>query len=132
MCTVGLKEKCDRALANGAAHAINYRQGDFAQQVRDITEGRGVDAVMDSVGKDTFEGSLNSLRPLGTLISFGQASGQVPPVDLGMLSAKGSLSIARPSLFTHIAKHEDCQQIARELFAKATSGAVKVTRAAAR
>ncbi|MDE3028912.1 MAG: quinone oxidoreductase [Paracoccaceae bacterium] len=124
--TAGSVEKCAMALAHGASHAINYRTEDFAARVREITGGRGVDVVMDSVGKDTFEGSLNSLRPLGTLISFGNASGKVPPFDLGVLSAKGSLMIARPTLFTHIAKHEDCQQIARDLFAKVTSGAVKI------
>ncbi len=124
--TAGSDAKCAMALAHGATHAINYRTEDFAARVREITGGRGVDVVMDSVGKDTFEGSLNSLRPLGTLISFGNASGKVPPFDLGVLSAKGSLMIARPTLFTHIAKHEDCQQIARDLFAKVTSGAVKI------
>ncbi len=124
--TAGSDEKCALALAHGATHAINYRREDFAPRVREITGGRGVDVVMDSVGKDTFDGSLNSLRPLGTLISFGQSSGKVAPVDLGVLSAKGSLMIARPTLFTHIAQHEACQQIARDLFAKVTSGAVKI------
>ena len=124
--TAGSDEKCALALEHGATHAINYRREDFAPRVREITGGRGVDVVMDSVGKDTFEGSLNSLRPLGTLISFGQSSGKVAPVDLGVLSAKGSLMIARPTLFTHIAQHEACQQIARDLFEKVTSGAVKI------
>ena len=80
--TAGSDEKCRMTLDHGAAHAINYRSEDFAARVREITEGRGVDVVMDSVGKDTFEGSLNSLRPLGMMISFGNASGPVPPVDL--------------------------------------------------
>ncbi|MDE3080794.1 MAG: quinone oxidoreductase [Paracoccaceae bacterium] len=124
--TAGSDEKCALALDYGATHAINYRREDFAQRVREITGGRGVDVVMDSVGKDTFEGSLNSLRPLGMMISFGQSSGKIPPVDLGLLGAKGSLAITRPSLFTHIARHEDCQQIARDLFDKVTSGAVKI------
>lgn len=124
--TAGSDEKCALALEHGATLAINYRREDFAPRVREITGGRGVDVVMDSVGKDTFEGSLNSLRPLGTLISFGQSSGKVAPVDLGVLSAKGSLMIARPTLFTHIAQHEACQQIARDLFEKVTSGAVKI------
>ena len=124
--TAGSDEKCALALEHGATHAINYRREDFAPRVREITGGRGVDVVMDSVGKDTFDGSLNSLRPLGTLISFGQSSGKVAPVDLGVLSAKGSLMIARPTLFTHIAQHEACQQIARDLFEKVTSGAVKI------
>ncbi|MBI1219720.1 MAG: NADPH:quinone reductase [Rhodobacteraceae bacterium] len=124
--TAGTDAKCALALDYGANHAINYRQEDFAKRVREITDNRGVDVVMDSVGKDTFEGSLISLRPFGTLISFGGSSGKVPPFDLGVLSAKGSLMIARPTLFTHIARHEDCQQIARDLFAKVTSGAVKI------
>lgn len=124
--TAGSDEKCALAKAHGAAHTINYRSEDFAARVREITGGRGVDVVMDSVGKDTFEGSLNSLRPLGMMISFGNASGPVPPVDLGMLAAKGSLKITRPTLFTHIADHATCQQMARELFGKVLSGAVKI------
>ncbi|MGB8622695.1 MAG: quinone oxidoreductase [Paracoccaceae bacterium] len=124
--TAGSDEKCALALENGAAHAINYRTEDFAARVREITEGHGVDVVMDSVGKDTFEGSIDSLRPLGMMISFGNASGVAPPVDLGMLAAKGSLKITRPTLFTHIAKHDDCQAMAAELFAKVTAGDVKI------
>jgi len=85
-----------------------------------------VDAVMDSVGASTFEGSLDCLRPLGMMISFGNASGPVPPVNLGVLAAKGSLQITRPTLFTHIARHEDCQAMARQLFDKVESGAVKI------
>jgi len=124
--TAGTDEKCRLALDHGAAHAINYRSGDFAARVREITEGRGVDVVMDAVGKDTFEGSLNSLRPLGMMISFGNASGPVPPVDLLALSSRGSLKITRPTLFTHIADHATCQEMAARLFAKVTSGAVKI------
>ncbi|PQV55113.1 NADPH2:quinone reductase [Defluviimonas denitrificans] len=124
--TAGTDEKCQMALEHGAAHAINYRNGDFAARVREITEGRGVDVVMDAVGKDTFEGSLNSLRPLGMMISFGNASGPVPPVDLLALSSRGSLKITRPTLFTHIADHATCQEMAARLFAKVTSGAVKI------
>ena len=124
--TAGSDEKCALAKAHGAAHTINYRSEDFAKRVREITGGRGVDVVMDSVGRDTFEGSLDSLRPLGMMISFGNASGPVPPVDLGQLAAKGSLKITRPTLFTHIADHATCQQMARELFEKVLSGAVKI------
>lgn len=124
--TAGSDEKCALAKAHGAAHTINYRTEDFAARVREITGGRGVDVVMDSVGKDTFEGSLNSLRPLGMMISFGNASGPVPPVDLGQLAAKGSLKITRPTLFSHIADHATCQQMARDLFDKVLSGAVKI------
>jgi len=124
--TAGSDEKCALAKAHGAAHTINYRTEDFAARVREITGGRGVDVVMDSVGKDTFEGSLNSLRPLGMMISFGNASGPVPPVDLGLLAAKGSLKITRPTLFTHIADHATCQQMARELFDKVKGGEVAI------
>lgn len=124
--TAGSDEKCQMALDHGAGHAINYRTGDFAKRVREITDGRGVDVVMDSVGKDTFEGSLNSLRPLGMMISFGNASGPVPPVDLLALASRGSLKITRPTLFTHIADHATCQEMAGRLFAKVASGAVKI------
>jgi NADPH2:quinone reductase len=124
--TAGSDAKCALALAHGATHAINYTTGDFAAQVRAITGGRGVDVVMDSVGAATFDGSLDSLRPLGTMISFGNASGNVPPVSLGVLAAKGSLMLTRPTLFTHIARHEDCQAMARHLFDKVTSGAVVI------
>jgi NADPH2:quinone reductase len=124
--TAGSDEKCRMALDHGAAHAINYRTEDVAKRVREITGGRGVDVVMDSVGTDTFEGSLNSLKPLGMMISFGSASGPVPPVDLLTLAAKGSLKITRPTIFTHIADHATCQDMARRLFAKVTSGAVKI------
>jgi len=124
--TAGSDEKCQRALDHGATHAINYNTQDFAARVREITEGRGVDAVMDSVGASTFEGSLNCLRPLGMMISFGNASGPVPPVNLALLAAKGSLQITRPTLFTHIAGHETCQAMARHLFDKVLSGDVSI------
>jgi len=122
--TAGSDAKCQLARDNGAEAVINYRTEDFAARVRELTDGRGVDVVMDSVGKDTFEGSLDCLRPLGMMISFGNASGPVPPINLATLAAKGSLKITRPTLFTHIADHETCQQMARELFDKVTSGAV--------
>ncbi|OYX42200.1 MAG: quinone oxidoreductase [Rhodobacterales bacterium 32-67-9] len=124
--TAGTDEKCQMALDHGAAHAINYRREDFAARVREITEGRGVHVVMDSVGRDTFEGSLNSLRPFGMMISFGSASGPVPPFDILTLAAKGSLKITRPTVFSHIADHATCQEMAGRLFAKILSGAVKI------
>lgn len=116
--TAGTDEKCALALENGATHCINYRTEDWPARVRELTQGRGVDVVMDSVGKDTFDGSLSSLKPLGMMISFGNASGPVPPFELGILGQKGSLKITRPSLFTHIADHETCQRMARHLFDK--------------
>ncbi len=123
--TAGSGEKCALAAEHGAAHTINYRTEDFVARVKEITGGKGVDVVMDSVGKDTFDGSLDCLRPFGTMILFGAASGPVPPFDLQRL-AKGSLKITRPTLFTHIANHETCQQMARELFGMVTSGKVKI------
>ena len=124
--TAGTDEKCALAKENGASHVINYRTENFEERVKEITGGKGVDVVMDSVGKDTFEGSTNSLKPLGMMISFGNASGTVPPIEVGMLAAKGSIKLTRPTLFTHIADHATCQQMARELFEKVTSGAVKI------
>jgi NADPH2:quinone reductase len=124
--TAGTDEKCQLARDHGADACINYRDADWAAEVQDLTEGKGVDVVMDAVGADTFEGSLNSLKPLGMMISFGNASGPVPPFNLATLGQKGSLKLTRPTLFTHIADHETCQQMARELFDKVTTGAVKI------
>ncbi len=124
--TAGTDEKCQLALDHGAAHCINYRSGDWVQKVRDLTDGKGVDVVMDAVGKDTFDGSLSSLRPLGMMISFGAASGPVPPFEVALLGKKGSLKITRPTLFTHVADHETCQDMARHLADKVLSGDVKI------
>jgi NADPH2:quinone reductase len=125
--TAGSDEKCALALAAGASHAINYRSTpDFAAKVRELTGGQGVKVVYDSVGLDTFEGSLNSLAPFGLLASFGNASGFAPPVQLGQLAAKGSLYVTRPTLFTHLATREATQAMADELFAVVSSGAVKI------
>jgi NADPH2:quinone reductase len=124
--TAGSDEKCALALAAGAAHAINYRREDFAARVREITGGRGVKVVYDSVGADTFEGSLNCLSPFGLLASFGNASGMAPPLNLGSLAAKGSLYVTRPTLFTHLATRESSQAMADELFAVVLGGQVKI------
>ena len=124
--TAGTDEKCRLALDHGAAHCINYRRENFVEKVKDLTGGKGVDVVMDAVGKDTFEGSLDSLKPLGMLISFGNASGPVPPFSLGILGPKGSLKVTRPTLFTHIADHAACQAMAKHLFDKVLSGEVKI------
>jgi NADPH:quinone reductase len=124
--TAGSDDKCRLALANGAAHAINYKTEDFAARVKDITGGAMVKVVYDSVGKDTFEGSLNCLRPFGLLASYGNASGPVPPFAIGTLGAKGSLYVTRPTLFTHIATREATQDMADDLFAVVSSGAVKI------
>ena len=124
--TAGSDEKCQLALDQGATACINYRTEDFASKVSELTDGKGVDVVMDAVGADTFEGSLDSLKPLGMMISFGNASGVVPPFSVGLLGQKGSLKITRPTLFTHIAEHETCQQMAQMLFGKVISGDVKI------
>lgn len=124
--TAGTDEKCQLALEHGAAHCINYRTEDWVARVRDLTGGAGVDVVMDAVGADTFEGSLDSLKPLGMMISFGNASGAVPPFSVGILGQKGSLKITRPTLFTHIADHATCQEMAQHLFQKVTSGDVSI------
>ncbi|WP_375257380.1 quinone oxidoreductase [Citreimonas sp.] len=124
--TAGTDEKCRLAEENGADVCVNYRDGDWVKTVRDLTDGAGVDVVMDAVGKDTFDGSLDCLKPLGMMISFGNASGPVPPFNLATLAAKGSLRITRPTLFTHIAKHEDCQAIAAALFDKVAKGDVEI------
>lgn len=124
--TAGSDEKCELARAHGAAHVINYRTENFAQRVREITGGRGVKAVYDSIGKDTFEGSLDCLAPFGLLASYGNASGPVPPVNIGLLAAKGSLHLTRPTLFTHLATREATQAMADELFAVVASGDVRI------
>ncbi len=124
--TAGSDDKCQLAADHGAAHVINYRKENFVDRVREITDGKGVAVVMDSVGKDTFDGSLDCLAPLGMMILFGASSGPVPPFDLQRLAAKGSLKITRPTLFTHIAQHETCQRMARELFEMVVSGKVHI------
>jgi len=124
--TAGTDEKCQMALDHGATHCVNYRTGDWVAKVRDLTDGKGVDVVMDAVGKDTFDGSLDSLKPLGMMMSFGNASGPVPPFEVGILGKKGSLKITRPTLFTHIGDHATCQAMAQHLAEKVLSGDVKI------
>ena len=124
--TAGSRAKCDLALAHGAAHAINYAEEDFVARVKDITAGKGVKVVYDSIGKDTFEKSLECLRPLGLMASFGNASGPVPPFSIGTLGPRGSLHITRATLFTHLATRESTQAMADDLFAVVQSGAVKI------
>ncbi len=124
--TVGSQEKAELAKANGCTHVINYRTEDFVTRVKEITDGRGCDVVYDSIGKDTFPKSLDCLRPKGLWVSFGNASGPVPPFDLGLLSAKGSLFATRPSLMTYTARREDLVANAEELFGLVASGAIKI------
>ncbi len=124
--TAGTDEKCQLAKDHGAAHVINYSTEDWVAKVKELTGGKGVDAVLDSVGKATWEGSLNCLRPMGTMVTFGNASGKPDPVDPQVLAGKGSLFLTRPTLFTHIASREDCQARADDLFAMVTLGKVKI------
>ena len=124
--TAGSDAKCQLALDNGAAHAINYAREDFAARVKEITGGKGVKVVYDSVGKDTWDKSLDCLRPFGLMASFGDASGPVPPFAPGMLGAKGSLYVTRQTLFSHIATREATQAMADDLFAVVESGQVKI------
>ncbi|MDZ7824590.1 MAG: quinone oxidoreductase [Ahrensia sp.] len=124
--TAGTDEKCALAKANGAAHTINYKTENFVSRVAEITGGKKVSVVMDGVGKDTFEGSLDCIAPFGMMLSFGNASGKVPPFDINILAAKGSLKITRQTLFTHIGDHKRCQKMAKHLFEKVLSGDVKI------
>ena len=123
--TAGSDAKCRLALDHGAEFAINYATENFAERVKEITGGRGVKVVYDSVGASTWEGSLASLRPFGLMVSFGNASGVVPPVALGALSAK-ALYLTRPSLFVHLDSLETTQEIAGDLFAAVERGAVRI------
>ena len=124
--TAGSDAKCELAKANGAAFAINYSKEDFLARVKDITGGKGVKVVYDSVGKDTWDKSLDCLRPFGLMASFGNASGPVPPFAPGALAGKGSLYVTRQTLFTHIATRESTQAMANDLFDAVVSGKVKI------
>ena len=124
--TAGSDAKCELAKANGAAFAINYSKEDFLARVKDITGGKGVKVVYDSVGKDTWDKSLDCLRPFGLMASFGNASGPVPPFAPGSLAGKGSLYVTRQTLFTHIASRESTQAMANDLFDVVVSGKVKI------
>ena len=124
--TVGSQEKAEIAGAHGCDYPVLYNEEDFVARVKEITEGRGVDVVYDSVGQSTFEKSLDCLRPLGMMVSFGQASGPIPLMDLGIFAAKGSLFFTRPSLMTYTEKREDLLAHAQDLFEVVESGAVKI------
>lgn len=120
--TAGNDEKAELVRAHGADHVIVYTRENFTERTRALTNGRGVDVVYDSVGRATFLGSLDSLRPLGLMVSFGNASGKVEPFDIGLLAQKGSLFLTRPTLFTYIARREDLLAMAEELFAAIRQG----------
>jgi NADPH:quinone reductase len=124
--TVGSEEKAELARAHGCDHVINYRTHNFAEEVARITGGAKCDVVYDSIGKDAFPGSLDSLKPLGYWVHFGQSSGAVTDFNLQMLAQKGSLFATRPTLFTYAAKREHLEAMAADLFEIVRSGAVKI------
>jgi NADPH:quinone reductase len=124
--TAGSPEKAELARAHGYDHVIDYRAGDFAAEVKEITKGRRCDVVYDSVGADTFPGSLDCLRPLGMFVSFGQSSGPIPPFSMALLSQKGSLFATRPTLFTYNATREALEASAKALFDVVGAGVVKI------
>lgn len=124
--TVGSDEKAELAKAHGYTHVINYRTENFVDRVREITGGAGCDVVYDSVGKDTYPGSLDCLKPRGLWASFGQASGPITDFNLGLLAQKGSLYATRPTLFSYIASRADLDRTAGDLFDVVQSGAVKI------
>lgn len=114
--TAGTPAKVAAALRSGCEHAIDYVQDDFVARVKELTGGRGVDVVYDSVGADTFMKSLDCLRPRGTMVSFGEASGPVPPLSVGLLGAKGSLFLTRPSIAHYTAQRAELDVAAAQLF----------------
>jgi len=124
--TVGSKEKAELAAAHGCDHPILYREVNFAEEVRKLTKGEGVPVVYDSVGVDTFMTSLDCIRPLGLMVTFGQSSGAVPPFNTGVLAAKGSLFLTRPTLFAYVAKRPDLLAAAADLFDVVTKGIVRI------
>ncbi|WP_341912634.1 quinone oxidoreductase [Ferrovibrio terrae] len=124
--TVSTEDKAKLAKAHGYDHIINYRTENFAERVKEITKGAGVPVVYDGVGKDTWAGSLDCLSPFGLMVSFGNASGPVPPFEITTLAGKGSLYVTRPTLVTYTAKRADLVKSANDLFAVVKSGKVKV------
>jgi NADPH2:quinone reductase len=124
--TVGNEDKAKLAMAHGCDHPVLYTRENFVARVKEITNGEMVPVVYDSVGRDTFMASLDCLRPRGLMVSFGQSSGAIGPVDLGILAPKGSLYVTRPTLGTYAAKRADLLSMAQELFDIVLSGAVKI------
>lgn len=124
--TAGSQEKIDLALSLGYDHVINYREDNFVEKVKEITGGKGLPVVYDSVGKDTFPASLQVLQPRGLFVSYGNASGPVPPFELALLNQYGSLYATRPTLGSYIATREELERAAQALFDVVASGAVKI------
>lgn len=125
--TASSTQKVELAKAHGYDHVINYSTENFAERVMEITGGAKCDVVYDSVGKDTFEGSLDCLKPRGMFVSFGQSSGPIPPFNMAILSQKGSLYATRPTIFSYNAKREDLEESAGALFDVVSKGIVKVS-----
>ncbi len=125
--TVGSDEKAELAKAHGCDHAIVYTRENFTERVKEITGGAGVPVVYDSIGKDTYKGSLDCLAPLGYFVSFGSASGPLPPIEASEFSNRGSLFFTRPTLFTYTSKREWLDSMAAELFDVIASGKVKTS-----
>jgi len=124
--TVGSPEKAELAKAHGCDHTILYREEDFVAKVREITGGKGVPVVYDSIGKDTFMKSLDCLSPRGLMVTFGNASGPVPPLDVSILAGKGSLKVTRPTLTTYVLNRALLEPMAADLFQRVISGQVKI------
>ena len=124
--TVGSQAKAELALANGCSHVINYNTENFVERVAEITGGKKVSVVYDSIGKDTFIGSLDCLRPLGLMVSFGNASGPVPPFTMNELASRGSLFLTRPALFAYASDRPKLKAMANDLFDVVGSGKVKI------
>jgi NADPH2:quinone reductase len=124
--TVGSEEKAELARAHGCTHIINYKNENIVERVRDITNGKGVPVVYDSIGKDTFTASLDCLAPMGMMVAFGTTSGPVPPMSLGELATRGSLFVTRPMLTNYAARREDLDSMAADLFRMVKEGKIKV------
>jgi len=125
--TVGSEEKAELARKNGCTHTILYRDENFVERVKELTDGKGVDVVYDAIGKDTFPASLDCLKPLGLWASFGASSGPVDDFNIGILGQKGSLFATRPSLFAYVSTRKDLLETAQDLFDVVEQGHVKIT-----
>jgi NADPH2:quinone reductase len=124
--TVGSPEKAALAKSYGCDHVIEYRTEDFVTRVKEITNGKGVAVAYDAVGKDTFMKTLDCIAPRGMAVSFGNASGSVPPIDLAVLSSKGSLKLTRPTLMTYVHNRALLEPMAKDLFERVTQGQIKI------
>lgn len=124
--TVGSDEKAALAKSHGCVHTINYNTENFVERVKELTQGKGVPVVYDSIGKDTFTGSLDCLSPLGMMVSYGSASGAVEPFSMQELASRGSLYVTRPTLFTHIARRDDLDAMAADLFGMVDGGKITI------